>query len=152
MSGSCLYCRVGHRKFDHMPDACSRRFEWILSKETAYQTRRREGKVWTSASIVSWRFSQPHAIFTVADPEHEERVCRFPDMVMPLCHAVYHRVGGKDWIRRHFGRLFEGGIEEYTLWLGEKAPLKGTKCIHAKCVAAAVMQELCKRRAHLPAG
>ena len=142
MIGSCLYCRVGHRKFDHMPDACSRRFEWIRAKETAYQTRRKEGKEWIGRYVVCWRCYQPQDICRVADPEHEERVCRFPDIVMPLCHAVYHRVGGKDWIRRHFGRLFEGGIEEYMLWLGEKASLKGTKCIQANCVAAAVMQEL----------
>ena len=32
MVGSCLYCRVGGRKFDHEVGMCRRRFHWINAK------------------------------------------------------------------------------------------------------------------------
>ena len=138
---TCLYCRVMQRDFSHAPNQCSRRHEWIRVKDATYQLRRKEGKDWIPRYIVCWRCYQSQDICRVADPDHEESVCRFPDMVMPLCYGIYHRVGGKEWLQKHFGRSLEGGLEEYMLWLGEKASLKGNKCIQANCVAAVMMQQ-----------
>jgi len=33
--GSCLYCRILSRKFNHAPGKCSRRFHWIYTKNEA---------------------------------------------------------------------------------------------------------------------
>ena len=76
----------------------------------------------------------------MADPEHEEVECRFPDMVMPLCYGVYHRPGGQEWFRKHFQRTFKTQAE-YMLWLGETGSLWGNACIQANCVAAIALAE-----------
>lgn len=44
--GTCLYCRVEGREFEHTAGKCSRRFHWINAKTEAYQSRKQEGKVW----------------------------------------------------------------------------------------------------------
>jgi hypothetical protein len=141
MLGSCLYCRILSRKFDHAPGACSRRFHWIHAKNEAYQTRKREEKEWIQRYVACWNCYQPQDLCRAADPEHEETECRFPDMVMPLCYGVYRRPGGSDWLQKHFRRTFQTELE-YMLWLGETASLKGNDCIQANCVAALALAEL----------
>ena len=141
MLGSCLYCRLLSRKFDHAPGACSRRFHWIHAKNEAYQTRKREEKEWIQRYVACWNCYQPQDICRAADPEHEETECRFPDMVMPLCYGVYKRAGGSDWLQKHFQRVFRTDLE-YMLWLGETASLEGNECIRANCVAALALAEL----------
>jgi hypothetical protein len=139
--GSCLYCRVMGRRFLHAPHTCSRRFHWINAKRDALELRKHEGREWIQPYIACWDCYQPQDICRVADPDHEEVECRFPDMVMPLCYGVYRRVGGHDWLREHFQRSFKTELE-YMLWLGETASLEGNECIQANCVAAIALGEL----------
>lgn len=141
MLGSCLYCRILGRKFNHAPGKCSRRFHWIHAKNEALQTRKREEKDWIQRYMACWNCYQPQDICRAADPEHEETECRFPDMVMPLCYGVYKQVGGSDWLQKHFRRTFKTELE-YMLWLGETASLQGNECIQANCVAALALAEL----------
>ena len=141
MVGSCLYCRVEGRSFEHAARKCSRRFHWINAKNEAYQTRKREDKDWIERYVACWNCYQPQDICRAADPEHEETECRFPDMVIPICYGVYKQVGGPEWLRKHFQRSFKTELE-YMLWLGETASLKGNKCIQANCVAALALAEL----------
>jgi len=141
MVGLCLYCRVAGRGFDHAPSQCSRRFRWIHAKQEAYRTREREDKEWIERYVACWQCYQPQDICRVADPEHEETKCRFPDMAMPLCYGVYHRVGGQEWLRKHFQRSFKTELE-YMLWLGETASYEGNECIQANCVTALALAEL----------
>lgn len=141
MVGSCLYCRIGGRKFDHEVSTCQRRFHWINAKTQAYQTRKRENKEWIRRYLACWKCYQPQEICRVADTEHKESKCRFPDMVMPLCYGVFFRPGRDVWLLKHFRRKFENQLE-YMLWLGDKATLEGNECIQANCVAAIVMREL----------
>ncbi|PVH72190.1 P-loop containing nucleoside triphosphate hydrolase protein [Cadophora sp. DSE1049] len=115
--------RAAGRSFDHLPSKCSRRFRWIRAKQEAYRTRDREDKEWIGRYVACWQCYQPQDICRVADPEHEETECRFPDMVMPLSYGVYCRPGGEDEL-------------EYMLWLGETASLGGNECIQGNCVAA----------------
>ncbi|KAH9204429.1 hypothetical protein DL95DRAFT_496401 [Leptodontidium sp. 2 PMI_412] len=140
MVGLCLYCRIEGRKFSHAPGKCSRRFRWIRAKQEAYRTRDREDKEWIGRYVACWQCYQPQDICRVADPEHEETECRFPDMVMPLCYGVYCRPGGEEWLRKHFQRSFQSELE-YMLWLGETASLGGNECIQANCVAALALAE-----------
>ncbi|KAH7385148.1 P-loop containing nucleoside triphosphate hydrolase protein [Cadophora sp. MPI-SDFR-AT-0126] len=140
MVGLCLYCRIEGRRFDHAPGKCSRRFRWIRAKQEAYRTRDREDKEWIGRYVACWQCYQPQDICRVADPEHEETECRFPDMVMPLCYGVYCRPGGEEWLRKHFQRSFQSELE-YMLWLGETASLGGNECIEANCVAALALAE-----------
>ncbi|RAL58160.1 hypothetical protein DID88_002364 [Monilinia fructigena] len=139
--GSCLYCRIHNRRFDHLSSQCSRRSDWIHAKGEALQACQFDERDWMPRYIVCWNCYQPQEICRVADPEHEEIACRFPDMVMPLCHGVYKKVGGLQWLRRHFQRTFETELE-YMLWLGETTSLGGNVCIQANCVAAIAIQEL----------
>ena len=141
MLGNCLYCRLLGRRFDHAPGICPRRFHWINAKNKAYQTRKRGERDWIQRYVACWKCYQPQDICRVADPEHEETECRFPDMVMPLCYGVYKRVGGSDWLQKHFQRTFETELE-YMLWLGETALLGGNECIQGNCVAALALGEL----------
>jgi len=96
LAGSCLYCRVEGRSFEHAARKCSRRFHWIQAKNEAHQTRKREGKDWIERYVACWHCYQPQDICRVADPEHEETECRYPNMVMPLCYGVWQRPGGRD--------------------------------------------------------
>jgi Lhr-like helicase len=141
MTGICLLCRVQSRRFDHTPQSCPRRFHWIRAKEHAYQTRKKEKREWIARYIVCWNCYQPQEICRVADPEHEDTICRFPNMVMPLCYGVFHRPGRDVWLLKHFQHksITE---EEYMLWLGETASLNGNECIQANCVAAQALSEL----------
>lgn len=142
MLGICLYCRLLGRTFDHVPGACSRRFDWINAKNEALRTRKGEGKKWIRQYVACWKCYQPQEVCRAADPEHEEAAgCRFPDMVMPLCYGVYQRVGGRDWLRKHLQCAFQTELE-YMLWLGETASLQGTACIQANRVAALALAEL----------
>jgi orsellinic acid/F9775 biosynthesis protein OrsD/helicase-like protein/RAD3-like DEAD/DEAH box helicase len=141
MLGSCLYCRILSRKFDHAAGACPRRFQWIHAKNEAYQTRKREKKEWIQRYMACWNCYQPQDICRVADPEHEETECQFPDIVMPLCYGVWKRSGGSDWLQKHFERTFQTELE-YMYWLGETASLGGNECIQANCVAALALAEL----------
>jgi Lhr-like helicase len=141
MVGSCLYCRVEGRSFEHAAGKCSRRFHWINAKNEAYQTRKGEDKDWIERYVACWNCYQPQDICRAADPEHEETECRFPDMVMPICYGVYKQVGGPKWLQKYFQRTFKTELE-YMLWLGETASLGGNECIQANCVAAAALGEL----------
>jgi hypothetical protein len=141
MSGNCLYCRMLGRRFHHAAGKCSRRFHWINAKSEAYQTRKREEKDWIQRYIVCWECYQPQDICRVADPDHEETECRFPDMVIPICYGAYKRVGGSAWLQKHFQRTFPSELE-YMLWLGGTASLEGNECIQANCVAALALAEL----------
>ena len=140
MLGICLSCRIQRRKFNHLPQACSRRFDWIHAKNNAYQARKTEGKEWIQRYVVCWKCYQPQDICHAADPEHEEVECRFRDMIMPLCYGVYHRPGGQEWLRKHFHQAFNTELA-YMLWLGETTTLCGTQCIQANCVAAYALAE-----------
>jgi hypothetical protein len=140
MVGTCLYCRVEGRRFRHLAGQCSRRFQWIHAKNEAYQTQKSRNKEWIQRYVACWDCYQPQDICRVADPEHEETECRFPDMVMPLCYGVYCRPGGAGWLEKHFQRQF-ATKGEYMLWLGETASLRGTECIQANCVAALALAE-----------
>jgi hypothetical protein len=141
MLGSCLHCRVLGRRFDHAPQACSRRFRWIHAKKEALGTQQRAGKPWIQPYVACWKCYQPQDVCRAADPEHPEAGCRFPDMVMPLCYGVYQRPGAADWLRQRFQRSFPSELE-YMLWLGTTASLAGTECIQATCVAAAALREM----------
>ena len=140
MSGNCLYCRALGRRFEHPAHKCSQRFHWIHAKNEAYQTRKKEGRPWIQRYTACWKCYQPQDICHVADPEHEEVECRFPDMVMPLCYGVYHRQGGQEWLHKHFQWMFKTQAE-YMLWLGETGSLWGNACIQANCVAAIALAE-----------
>ena len=141
MVGSCLYCRVEGRSFEHAARKCSRRFYWINAKNEAYLARKGEGKDWIERYVACWNCYQPQDICRAADPEHEETECRFPDMVMPICYGVYKQVGGPEWVWKHFQQSFKTELE-YMLWLGETASLGGNECIQANRVAAAALGEL----------
>jgi hypothetical protein len=141
MLGSCLYCRLLSRKFDHAPGTYSRRFHWIHAKNEAYQTRKREEKEWIQRYMACWNYYQPQDICRAADLEHEETEYRFPDMVMPLCYGVYKRAGGSNWLQKYFQRVFRTNLE-YMLWLGETTSLEGNEYIRANYVAALALAEL----------
>jgi hypothetical protein len=141
MVGLCLLCRIESRPFNHLPNTCSRRFRWIRAKQEAYQTRRQANQEWIARYVACWQCYQPQDICRVADSATEETVCRFPDMVMPLCYGVYTRIGGKAWLQKHFQRTFSDELE-YMLWLGKTASLGGNECIQANCVAALALSEL----------
>ena len=132
--GTCLYCRIEGRGFNHAAGKCSPRFRWINAKNAAYQSQKSKGKEWIRRYVACWDCYQPQDICRVADPEHEESECRFPGMVIPLCDGVYCRPGGQAWLQKHFQRRFANELE-YMLWFGEIASLRGTECIQANCVA-----------------
>jgi hypothetical protein len=90
--------------------------------------------------VACWMCYQPQGVCRVADTEHEERLCQYPDVVMPVCYGVYHRVGGTKWLEQHFGRVFRSELE-YMLWLGEVGSLEGNLCIQATQVAAQAFSE-----------
>jgi superfamily II DNA helicase RecQ len=140
MLGTCLFCRILCRKFNHAPQSCSRRFSWIHAKSDAYQARKTEGKEWIQRYVTCWKCYQPQDLCRAADPEHKEVECRFPDMIMPLCYGVYYRPGGQAWLQKHFHRAFQTELA-YMLWLGETADLCGTQCIQANLVAARALAE-----------
>jgi hypothetical protein len=140
LKGTCLRCRAEGGRFDHAALQCPRRHQWMKAKKEAYQTQKKRGKEWIRRYTACWKCYQPQAICRVADPEHDESECRFPDMVMPLCYGVYARPDRDGWFNRHFRRTF-GSEEEYMVWLGETASLGGTACIQANCVAAIAMAE-----------
>lgn len=141
MSGSCLYCRVQERKFDHSESQCGRRFEWIKAKTEALEARKKEGRELIERYKAFWKCYQLQEVCRVADPEHEESECRFPDMVMGLCYGVYKRIGGEGWLRKHFGVQFLTQVE-YMVWLGGRGLLGGNECIQANCVAAVALGEM----------
>ncbi|KAF7880786.1 uncharacterized protein EAF01_000538 [Botrytis porri] len=99
---SCLYCRIHHRRFDHLSSQCSRRFDWINAKGEALQACQFDERDWMPRYIVCWNCYQPQDICRVADPDHEESECRFPNMVIPICVAAYKRVGGGGMAREAF--------------------------------------------------
>jgi hypothetical protein len=90
--------------------------------------------------VACWRYFQPQGICRVADPEHEENECRYPDLVLPLCYGVFVRPGGQAWIQQHFQRQFPT-VQAYIVWLGETTAMEGYKCIQANLVAAQAMSE-----------
>ena len=137
----CLYCRILDRRFNHSPGECSQRFESIRAKKVACRVQKDNGKGWMPSYIVCWKCYQPQSICRVADPEHSESTCRFPDMVIPLCYGVYKRVGGPEWVAKHFKRTFTTELE-YMLWLGEISSLSGNECIQATRIAALAMADL----------
>ena len=141
VAGTCLSCRLQGRRFDHAPRSCSQRFHWIHAKDEAYQTRKSEGKEWIPRYVACWKCYQPQDLCRVADPDHEETECRFPDLVMPLCYGVYCRPGGQVWLQKHFGRSFATQLD-YMLWLGRPASLQGNECIQANCIVAQALAEL----------
>jgi hypothetical protein len=140
MVGLCLYCQIKGRKFSHVPGKCSQWFWWICAKQEAYCTQDQEDKEWIRRYVACWQCYQPQDICWVADLEHEETKCRFPDMVMPLCYRVYCWPGGEEWLQKHFQRSFQSKLE-YMLWLGETASLRGNECIQANCVAVLALAE-----------
>lgn len=141
MVGTCLYCRVVGRSSAHLAHTCGRRFHWINPKREAYEKRKAEGREWIKPYVVCWKCYQPQDICRVADPEHEETACRFPDMVIPICYGKYRHAGGAKWIQKHFRQTFTTELE-YMLWLGGPASLSGNECIQANCVAALALAEL----------
>ena len=91
--------------------------------------------------IVCWNCYQPQDICRVADPDHEESECRFPNMVIPICVAAYKRVGGVAWLERHFERTWED-LLAYMIWLGERTDLEGNEWVYGNKVAALILREL----------
>ena len=141
MSGSCLYCCVQGRGFNHSGSKCSRRFEWIRAKTEALEAQKKEGREWIERYKACWKCYQLQEICWVADPEHKESECQFPDMVMGLCYRAYKRTGGEGWLRKHFGVQFSTQVE-YMVWLGGRGSLGGNECIQANCVAAVALGEM----------
>ena len=135
MRWCCLYCRAQGRKFDHMAKSCAGRFEWMRAKKEAYERGKQEGRGWIAQYVACWKCYQPQGICRVADPEHEEHECQYPDMVIPLCYGLYRGIGGPMWIELQFGKRFESE-RGYMIWLGEKGSLGGRPCIEANRVAA----------------
>lgn len=140
MRWCCLYCRAQGRKFDHMAKSCAGRFEWMRAKKEAYERGKQEGRGWIAPYVACWKCYQPQGICRVADPDHGESECQFPDIVIPVCYGVFRWVGGEGWLEKHFKRKFNGE-EEYMRWLGETGSLRGNECIQANCVAAVAMEE-----------
>ena len=56
MVGSCLYCKVEGRSFEHAAGKYSRRFHWINAKNEAYQTRKGEDKDWIKRYMAYWNY------------------------------------------------------------------------------------------------
>jgi hypothetical protein len=99
MLGDCLYCRALGRQFKHPAQKCSRRFDWIHAKNEAYQLRKREEREWIPRYVACWDCYQPQDICRVADPEHEETECQFPDMVMPLAMGCSVEQGARNGLK-----------------------------------------------------
>ncbi|KAI5458862.1 P-loop containing nucleoside triphosphate hydrolase protein [Mariannaea sp. PMI_226] len=142
MLGCCLYCRIERRQFEHTATACSRRHNWIRAKQSALNACKSQNKEWMAKYAVCWKCYQPQEICRAADPEViGKRICRFPDMVIPLCYGAFYRPGRTKWFLGHFKRTFNT-CHEYMLWLGEPGLLGTSKCVQANCVAALLLAEL----------
>lgn len=140
MRGTCLYCRAMGGAFAHAAGSCHRRWDWINVKKAVLQELAGRGRAWLQEYVACWRCFQPQSICRVADPEHEESTCQYPDLVLPLCYGVYVRPGGADWIEQHFQRRF-ATVQAYMVWLGRTAAMEGNECIQANRVAAQAMSE-----------
>jgi hypothetical protein len=140
MRGICLYCRAMSRSFEHAASSCHRRWDWIKAKKDVLEELKGRDKEWISQYVACWKCFQPQGICRVADPEHAESECQYPDMVLPLCYGVFVRPHGRAWIRQHFQRHFTT-VQEYMIWLGETGSLQGNECIQGNCVAAQALSE-----------
>ncbi|PCD25970.1 hypothetical protein AU210_012404 [Fusarium oxysporum f. sp. radicis-cucumerinum] len=108
MMGRWLYCRVEGKPFEHAAAACTRRHKWFRAKAKAQQECKRQGKGWMDEFAVCWKCYQPQVICRAADPAYEgadKGVCRFPDMVMPLCVGAFRRPGRSKWFLKHLAKL-----------------------------------------------
>jgi hypothetical protein len=141
MKGCCLCCRAEGKPFEHTTAACARRFNWIQAKKKALQDCQSKNKEWMEHYAVCWICYQPQEICRVADPEYEgDKLCRYPDMVMPLCFGAFSRPGRTQWFLKHFKQSFKT-YHEYMLWLGKDASLGGSRCVNANRVAALLLGE-----------
>jgi hypothetical protein len=86
------------RSFEHTAGSCHRRWDWIRVKNDVLEELKGQDKDWILQYVACWKCFQPQGICQVADPEHAESECQYPDMVLPLCYRVFVRPNGRAWI------------------------------------------------------
>jgi orsellinic acid/F9775 biosynthesis protein OrsD/helicase-like protein/RAD3-like DEAD/DEAH box helicase len=82
LRGTCLYCRALLRPFEHTAGSCHYRWDWINVKKEVLAACKRLKRDWVADYVACWKCFQPQSICRVADPDHTESVCQFPDLVL----------------------------------------------------------------------
>lgn len=141
LSGTCLLCRGrGRLRYDHLFDRCVYRQPLLLAKNKREKGKARWFKPFTCCYLCTLpqQYCQP----TAREGNSlggANTSCEYPDMVMPLCWAMWENdVEGK-WFKVEFGETFEDEIG-YLNWLGQPLKFAGQPAIRAISVIFNVLQ------------
>ena len=130
--GTCLYCRVFERDFQHPSDSCVYKWDWYNAKKMAITAARNSPrKYWIKSYVACFMCLQPQSICRRA--EDGTTKCQFPDLILPLCYGLY-KYNAQLLATNFEQRLWKTEVD-FILWLGEATSLAGTPCIRANCVA-----------------
>lgn len=143
--GTCLYCRVEGRAFNHTAGSCARRHDWFWAKRRAIESCRKEGRRWMEELKVCFWCYQPQVICQVAEGSRAavggRAECRFGDIVIPACYGAWRQWGQQEWFWSAVGRKFKTE-DEFMIWLGRPGKMGGVKCVQANRVVAIVMGQV----------
>jgi hypothetical protein len=135
--GTCLICRASRQEWDHEFSRCSQRSDFIRVWEEVKASKAN----WIQAYHACFWCYNPQSICGRADPIQGHSQCRYPDIVLQLCFAVYKEGQGGDWIKSIAKREFTD-VVEFLRWCGTKTTFGGGKAIWGVRVAAAALVEL----------
>lgn len=135
LSGMCLLCRGrGRPRYDHQFDSCVYRKPFIMAKNMREEGKARWFKPFTCCYLCALpqQYCQPTAREGNSHSTANTS-CAYPDMVMPLCWAMWENdIEGK-WFETEFGQAFEDEIG-YLNWLGQPLDFAGKPAIYATSV------------------
>jgi superfamily II DNA helicase RecQ len=135
--GTCVICRVSHQEWDHEFSRCSQRSDFIRVREEVKALKAN----WIQAYHACFWCYNPQSICGRADPIQGHSQCRYPDIVLQLCFAVFNEGYSGDLIRSMAKREFTD-VVEFLRWCGTKTTFGGGKAIWGVRVAAAALVKL----------
>lgn len=145
--GVCMICyhlpriasgQEGHTR--HGLDGCGneRRYEYFDAKKRANRAGQASGG-WFAGYSSCYRCFQPQVICD----QRRKGGCQFPDMVLPLCWAMFQKRG---WAEAFLDGLGGGEVKgdeaRYMLWLGGGRRMFGERGSNAVAVVECVLQQM----------
>jgi hypothetical protein len=138
LKGTCIFCRlhphVGmNRRPQHPMRECRNqlKFAFFTARKAAEKAGQGRSGGWMSSYAGCYRCYNAQS---VCDRQASGQ-CEFPDLVMPLCWAMYQN---QDWVRQELPGLAQRGFadeEAYMQWLGEERAVHGVQASNAMYIA-----------------
>ena len=137
VQGTCLLCRGKGKGWDHAFSTCQWRHELFQERKRTQKRHESRGRRWLQPYTACFWCMNPQSICPRADSGSNVGGgrCEYGDLVLPLCHGIFHGVGGVAWLQDRFGREF-ASVESYLDWLGEESVLGEGRATQAVRVAA----------------